>query len=289
MDHMKTNQAPDATSSPLMALHASRSSEVPLLCIPGAGASVTSFIALIGALGDRWPVYGFQPRGVDLAEPPHDTVEAAALDNLRALSHWNPSRPVHLLGHSHGGLVAFDMALRLREQGRLVASLTLIDTEPPETRAAASREMEMPEICREFRALFESTYDKTLPVDAAIVASGVVPPFLQALHAALIAARCVPARSSIDTLRGPFATYAAARRSAYTPAASYAGKVHLALVSASRVYSEDDVAQRRAYASAWRRHAPALDVWYGPGHHFSILQPPHVHALAAWWRQARES
>src|ERR1700730_13091498 len=123
--------SPNSGPNPLMSLQATHSSESPLVCIPGAGASVTAFLEFVGELGNRWPAYGLQPRGVDPEEHPHGSVEAAALYNLNSLAQLDALGPIHLLGHSHGGLVAFDMALRLREQGRPVASITLIDSEPP--------------------------------------------------------------------------------------------------------------------------------------------------------------
>ncbi len=84
--------------NPLMPLHATNSNGVPLLCVPGAGASITSFMEFIDALGERWPVYGLQPRGINLAEPPHETVEDAALCNLNVLDQLNGDGRIHLLG-----------------------------------------------------------------------------------------------------------------------------------------------------------------------------------------------
>ncbi|SRR6266567_4292746 len=53
-------------SNPLVPLHAPHSIECPVFCIPGAGASVTSFVEFVNALGEQWPVYGLQPRGIDM-------------------------------------------------------------------------------------------------------------------------------------------------------------------------------------------------------------------------------
>jgi thioesterase domain-containing protein len=40
-------------------------------------------------------------------------------------------KPAHLLGHSLGGWIVFDMALRFLAAGRTVASLTILDSEVP--------------------------------------------------------------------------------------------------------------------------------------------------------------
>lgn len=275
-------------SNPLVPLHATHSMGNPVFCIPGAGASVTSFVEFVSSLGEKWPIYGLQPRGIDIAEQPHESVEDAALYNLQALARFNLTRPIHLLGHSHGGLVAFDMALRLHEQGRSVASLTLIDTEPPDSIREAPHQMSAVDIFREFTEVFEDTFDKSLDIDQAVIASGQAQFFVEALNAALIRARVLPLRNNIAMLHGSLAAFAAACNCRYIPGRCYANTLHLVLVGprCNRHVSMDDVRKKwGVYAATWRRHAAAVDIWHGPGHHFSILQAPQVHLLAKWWQQ----
>ena len=38
----------------------------PLFCLPGAGSGVTDFVDLMSALGPSVPIYGLQPRGIDV-------------------------------------------------------------------------------------------------------------------------------------------------------------------------------------------------------------------------------
>jgi arthrofactin-type cyclic lipopeptide synthetase C len=35
----------------------------------------------------------------------------------------------------------------------------------------------------------------------------------------------------------------------------------------------------------WKRWAPGVELWHGPGNHMTILNPPHVYALADWLRR----
>ena len=278
--------------NPLVPLHAPYSMECPVFCIPGAGASVTSFVEFVNALGEKWPIYGLQPRGIDISERPYESVEDAALYNLRALARFDLTRPVHLVGHSHGGLVAFDMALRLQEQRRSVASLTLIDTEPPGSIGEAPRQVSSTEIFKEFTEAFEDIYDKSLDIDEAVIASGRAQFFVEQLNAALIRARVLPLRNNISTLHASLATFTAALASRYIPGRCYASTLHLVLVGprSNRRVSMDDVRKKwESYSDKWRRHAAAVDIWYGPGHHFSILQAPQVHSLAKWWQQTTAS
>jgi thioesterase domain-containing protein len=278
-------------SNPLVPLHATRSIENPVFCIPGAGASVTSFVEFVNALGEKWPIYGLQPRGIDIAEQPHASVEEAALYNLRALARFNLTRPIHLLGHSHGGLVAFDMALRLQEQGRSVASLTLIDTEPPDSIGEEPHQVSIAEIFRKFTEVFENIFDKSLDVDQAAIASGQAQFFVDKLNAALIRAGVPLSRNKAAMLHGSLATFAAACNCRYVPGQCYANTLRLVLVGPrSHSVSMDDVRKKwEMHAANWRRHADAVDIWHGPGNHFSILQAPQVYLLANWWQQASES
>jgi arthrofactin-type cyclic lipopeptide synthetase C len=278
-------------SNPLVPLHAPHSIECPVFCIPGAGASVTSFVEFVNALDGKWPIYGLQPRGIEIAEQPHTSVEDAALYNLRALARLNLTRPIHLLGHSYGGLVAFEMALRLHEQGRRVASLTLIDTDPPDSIEEAPHQVSTAEIFGEFAEAFEDTFDKSLDIDPAVIASEQAEVFVNGLNAALIKARVLPLRNNIAMLRGSLATFTAAYNRRYIPGRCYANTLHLVLVGprarSNRRISMDDVRKKWGiHAAKWRRHAAAVDIWYGPGHHFSILQSPQVYLLAKWWQQA---
>src|SRR5207248_8081121 len=78
------------------------------------------------------PIYGLQPRGVDGRLIPHSTVSSAAESYVRAINQVQAEGPVHLLGHSFGGWVAFEMAQRLCAAGRTVASVSVIDTEAPD-------------------------------------------------------------------------------------------------------------------------------------------------------------
>lgn len=83
-----------------------------------------------GAPAPRTGLYGLQTRG--LLEPerlPTSIAEMAAayLTHVRAVQ---PTGPYRLLGWSFGGLVAHEMAVRLRAAGEEVALLALLDSYP---------------------------------------------------------------------------------------------------------------------------------------------------------------
>ncbi|PPT25192.1 alpha/beta fold hydrolase, partial [Xanthomonas arboricola] len=255
-----------------------------LFCIPGAGANVTSMIELGGALGASWQVYGLQPRGIAVNEIPYTSVEAISQNNINALllilSSRMAERGIHLLGHSFGGWVAFDMASHLQDMGIRVASLTLIDSEPP-----GQRDIVKPDVST-MRREFVSAISWTLGVDVELPSrhlearSSYI--FLNALHARLRDAGQLSDQIGPEMLRGPLSTFAAARNTRYTPRSPYDGLLQLVQVRDPELDQGEDAALRGRYAEAWQRWAPNIRVWQGKGNHFSVLKQPNVDMLVEW-------
>jgi acetoacetyl-CoA synthetase len=76
--------------------------------------------------GDR-PVYGLQARGVGGDEAPDTSVEAMAQYCMESMRAIQPDGPYLLCGFSSGGLVAYEMARRLLQEG-VEARLYLLDS-----------------------------------------------------------------------------------------------------------------------------------------------------------------
>ncbi|MFI6210307.1 amino acid adenylation domain-containing protein, partial [Streptomyces sp. NPDC051041] len=111
----------------------------PLFCVhPWAGLS-WPYSGLLSHLGGDRPLYGLQARGLARAEEPPASVGEMAEDYLARIREVRPEGPYHLLGWSFGGLVAHEMAARLREAGEDVALLALLDSFPPDATAAVER------------------------------------------------------------------------------------------------------------------------------------------------------
>jgi arthrofactin-type cyclic lipopeptide synthetase C len=259
--------------------------EPPIFCLPGGGASVTDFLALGHALGGRWTLHGLQPRGLDGVAVPHATVEAAASAYLTAIEQVAPHGPVHLIGHSFGGLVALEIAHRLRIANRRVASLTVIDSDPPDG-DARYKEFTETQALVTFVAVMELAAERSLGIDVA--ACGLDPAQrLKVLHEAMVRATLMSgrARTSPEVLRGPLRMFSTVLRTTYRPRTVYPDPLRLVSAGDPRLTDADDRRARDAMAEGWRRWAPALTVWDAPGNHVTTLRVPHVDGLAGWWRR----
>jgi thioesterase domain-containing protein len=107
-------------------------SRPPLFVCAGGGGLGVAFVALARHLGDDRPVYAFQARGMERRGVPDFSVRAMAKRNVASLLTVQPSGPFHLAGHSFGGLVALEMAHRLRRAGHEVALVAFLDSFPPD-------------------------------------------------------------------------------------------------------------------------------------------------------------
>ncbi|MBX7184165.1 MAG: AMP-binding protein [Vicinamibacteria bacterium] len=105
----------------------------PLVCLPGLAGDPLWFRPLLEALDRAQPVIGLSFVGL---KPPF-SIKTAALRGIDALRGGQPAGPYLLLGHSVGGVLAFEMARELRRQGGAVAFLGLIDTWVPGSRRVA--------------------------------------------------------------------------------------------------------------------------------------------------------
>jgi non-ribosomal peptide synthetase component F/thioesterase domain-containing protein/acyl carrier protein len=102
----------------------------PLYFIHGVGGNVAELFPIARSMTYPGAVFGVQARGLARQQLPHTTVEAMATDYLREIKARQPAGPYYLCGYSFGGLVAFEMARRLRESGSEVGLVGLFDTMP---------------------------------------------------------------------------------------------------------------------------------------------------------------
>ncbi|QBN32416.1 amino acid adenylation domain-containing protein [Xanthomonas oryzae pv. oryzae] len=266
-----------------------RSKDPAVICVPGAGDSVTAFLDLSDEL-DTCNVIGMQPRGTDGSCLPFGSVELAAqhyLDALPSVTHRG-SR-LHLIGHSFGGWVVFEMAQRLHALGRPPASLTLIDTPAPNC-ALAPGDGSRDTIVEDFLDALQMRLHVPLGIDRQALHQLGQDALIDALHKCMVEHRILPPGSRPDSVRGSLATFAQCCRTSYIPAQPYPGSLQMVLVTDPRLEPAQQTAERLKSIQAWTAHASHLQLLHGPGNHMTVLAKPHSQLLAKWWASTvRES
>jgi acetoacetyl-CoA synthetase len=112
--------------SPLVCLQ-NRGDGAPLFVVHGIGGTVIELSRLGKEIRGNGPVYAVQAKGLDGREEPLTTVEGMADYYLAAIREIQPEGPYLLSGYSFGGLVAVEMARRLKQQQQDIGLLLLID------------------------------------------------------------------------------------------------------------------------------------------------------------------
>jgi thioesterase domain-containing protein/acyl carrier protein len=116
----QTNFRPESALVPIQPKGSGRR----FFCVHGIGGGVVDYVHLARYLGASQPFYGLQAPDI---EKPDIRLEEIACRYVAVLREACPDGPYLLGGWSFGGVVAFEMAQQLREQGSEVALLALFD------------------------------------------------------------------------------------------------------------------------------------------------------------------
>ena len=228
----------------------------PLWAVHPIGGSVLWVRHLLRDLPDRQPLYGLQPRGMEGQDAPHETVNAMAEDYLEAVRGHQPTGPYHLCGASFGGLVAYEMAQRLKATGETVGLLALLDTYAPGYPA-------QPTLWQRARHFREKSWKDRF----AAVSGKVLAPLTVDLED-------IAGATMVESVRN--VTEANQRATeAYSPA-PYADE--LLLFRASH-HPEEFGASFDEPTNGWRRLAPRVKVVGVGCSHARLLDPPAIHEI----------
>jgi amino acid adenylation domain-containing protein len=103
----------------------------PIFFVHPVGGRVFCYTALAGYLDLDRPFYGFQSQVSEGGQPTLTGIESMAAHYVEELRAVQPEGPYYLGGWSMGGVVAFEMALRLQGLGHEVKLLALVDSMIP--------------------------------------------------------------------------------------------------------------------------------------------------------------
>jgi thioesterase domain-containing protein len=105
----------------------SEGSKSPFFCVHGFGGSVLGYKELAEQLGKEQPFYGLEARGLDGNTELDESIEAMASRNINTMRIVQPHGPYRIGGYCLGGVVAFEMARQLEEQGESVALVGIME------------------------------------------------------------------------------------------------------------------------------------------------------------------
>lgn len=100
-------------------------SRPPFFCVHGGAGSTLFLHPLARELGPDQPFYGIEPEGLDGKPFQRPTVEQMAMNYLAEIRKLQPAGPYYIGGYCFGGLVAFEMARLLQQQGEPVGIVVM--------------------------------------------------------------------------------------------------------------------------------------------------------------------
>jgi amino acid adenylation domain-containing protein len=129
MDRLSLSSVQDSLSV-LLPIRATGDGPV-LFCVHPAGGLGWGYMPLARYVPDSFRIYGVQARALDGTSQYPGSVREMAADYIEQIKTIQPVGPYHLLGHSFGGTIAYEMAVQLHQHGDDIAALIIGDAYPP--------------------------------------------------------------------------------------------------------------------------------------------------------------
>nr|WP_013933283.1 SDR family NAD(P)-dependent oxidoreductase [Pseudoalteromonas sp. SANK 73390]CBK62731.1 tmpB [Pseudoalteromonas sp. SANK 73390] len=264
-------QNSDKNEQGLVALSDEDAPGPSLICVPAAGAMLTSFYPLAKQLKDCMRLYGFSHRGLNKSDIPHDSIQAMAQDYVSQLPPLSQQQTIYLLGHSLGASVVYEMACLLRNFGHKVHIFML------DSQLYAQGDMSLSDFFQFF--IQDTEIAKSLAHKQAH-GEDVIEPLTQALLAEVSAS----AQYSHDYLQQLMRVYAQQILMGleYIPSQKYDGDITLLLAQQGHMDGE----HRQQTLAKYRRYClQDINIVSVSGGHYSVLANANVSDLAHHLRQ----
>lgn len=250
-------------------------SGTPLFMVAGTGGFVAGFYPLVQAMGETYPVYGLEPKGIKGDAAPFLSVQELAGWYIEAMLAVQPEGPYRLLGHSFGAFVVFEMAAQLSDIGLEVTQLFLLDTAvplPDETSDVLTEDR----LKLGLLYTMQQYFDWTLPVDDSTYLQ-MTETDQHCLLQALLANEGV--ELTLDQVRGYAHVFVTQGATRYYPQQVLD---HTQIVIFKTQEMEDYMQHIGIATLGWERHSRQQPLVYDvPGTHISMLRKEHVTIMAA--------
>jgi amino acid adenylation domain-containing protein len=130
-EFVERERGADTTEWPSLVQLRAGNGQPPLFLVSWADGEVLPWRELVENLDSGRAVFGLRAPGVDGATVPLARIEELAAHYVESIRGVQPHGPYRLGGFCFSGLVAYEMARLLREEGEDLALLALIDAYPP--------------------------------------------------------------------------------------------------------------------------------------------------------------
>ena len=121
-----TGQTPPL--SRLVLLRRGDEDAAPLFLVPGLGGVVFELLELSKQIVYAGPIYAFAAPGLDGIDPPSVSTQIVGRENFNLAQQLYPTGPYRFLGHSSGGVSAFEMTRYAVHRGAQVDFFGVLDT-----------------------------------------------------------------------------------------------------------------------------------------------------------------
>jgi thioesterase domain-containing protein len=239
---------------------------LPLFAIHVLGEGARFFRPLGQHLGADWPIYGLSAQLLGQNAPKNRVEDLAAyyIDQMRRLQ---PEGPYYLTGMSYGGIIVYEMARQLEQQGLPVGLVGLLDTYGPNPETLPSKDR----ILAHWQQLRQQGMgylgQKAMGFardrrDRLVIAYGQ-------------AAKRAGLKVSYELQYKVVLADNLAADAAYVPQA-YGGRLTLFRAMGDVFYSQ----QYLAAGLGWRSLVGDLVIYDIPGNHMAMVEEPHARVLA---------
>lgn len=278
----RTKPVTIVTRDPLLTIQFGRKGIAPYFCLAGAGANVTDFVPFSLAIDDSTPVFGLQSRALYEEQIPFGSVESAARHYVDVINSNYSTGSLHLIGHSFGGWLAYEMATYLQAAGREVSSLILFDCDAPGQSKIIGREYTRSEAILQYVAILEQAAGQSLELGIDSFANISCEDHLVLLHRKMVDVGLLPRKSSPSHLRSPVTSFEAALRTSFKPVNRFEGPTRLVLACRPHEAQSEAAYRHHTIASQWRGLTPQLEWHNTGGNHVTLLKEPNIAKVVRW-------
>lgn len=229
----------------------------PLFCLHARDGDVMQYRNLKHYFGNDQPIYGVRFTACDAMKTAGFNVREMAREYIRMIREIQPFGPYRLIGHSFGGMMAYEMAHQLSLQGESIELVALLDAGSPRVYMGRPAKQKIRQSWNKFKSISSKAWGNYL--------------------VAQIEKELFRVRRRLGLVNTTTRDILQVAADSYIPP-GYAGEVVLFRAAEETEWLSDD----SDHSLGWRQYVRGrLQVVQVPGDHATHLLEPHVQVLAA--------